>query len=144
MYDKYKYIRKLLSFHMIRETMGKGMVMGMENERRRTKRLDLESSLVINRLDGQGEERVDINVLDVSKRGIGFSCDKTLQIGAVYEGSLTLWTKETISTFIEIVRIEKTDNSFLYGGIFIGMPETDSNRISVYDVVHRSVDGNNK
>ena len=114
------------------------------NERRKTKRLDLISSLVINRLDGQGEEKIDIKVLDISKKGIGFTCDKPLQIGAVYEGHLTLWTKEIISTFIEIVRIEKTDSTFIYGGIFIGMPEQDSNRIAIYDVVHTYVDGENK
>lgn len=109
-------------------------------ERRKTKRLNLEASLVMKRLDGIGEEDVHINVIDVSKRGIGFTCEKPLEIGAVYEGHLTIWTKEIISTFIEIVRIEKAEDIFIYGGIFIGMPELDSSRIAIYDVVHTYVD----
>lgn len=110
-------------------------------ERRKSKRLDLESTLVMKRLDGTGEENVRINVIDVSKRGIGFTCEKPLQIGAVYESHLTIWTKEVISAFVEIVRIEKAEDTFIYGGIFIGMPELDSCRIAIYDVVHTYVDG---
>lgn len=110
-------------------------------ERRKTKRLDLESTLVMKRLDGTGEEDICINVIDVSKRGIGFTSDKTLQIGAMYESHLKIWTKEVINTFIEIVRIEKAEDTFVYGGIFIGMPELDSSRIAIYDVVHTYVDG---
>ena len=93
------------------------------------------------RLDGQGEDEISINVIDVSKRGIGFTCDQPLQIGALYEGHLTIWTKEVISTFIEIVRIEKTDSTFIYGGTFVGMPEQEACRIAIYDVVHTIVDG---
>ena len=32
---------------------------------------------------------------------------------------------------MEIVRIEKKENTFEYGAIFIGMPEMESNRIEV-------------
>lgn len=109
-------------------------------ERRKTKRLDLESTLVMKRLDGTGEENIRINVIDVSKRGIGFTCEKALQIGAMYESHLTIWTKEVISAFVEIVRIEKAEETFIYGGVFIGMSELDSSRIAIYDVVHTYVD----
>ncbi len=109
-------------------------------ERRKTKRLTLESSLVMKRLDGAGEEEVCINVIDISKRGIGFTCEEPLQIGAVYESRLTIWTKEMISAFVEIVRIEMAEDTFIYGGIFVGMPEIDACRIAIYDVVHTYVD----
>lgn len=107
------------------------------DDRRKTKRLDLESKLRVKRLDGSGEEEeVSIDVIDVSKVGIGFTCEQALQIGAVYEGSLMLWTKEVIDSFIEIVRIEKSSSYYIYGGIFIGMPESTTNRIAIYDVIH--------
>ena len=109
---------------------------GMD-DRRKTKRLDLESMLRVKRLDGSGEEEeVSIDVIDISKVWIGFTCEQALQIGAVYEGSLTLWTKEVIDAFIEIVRIEKSASYYIYGGIFIGMPESTTNRIAIYDVIH--------
>lgn len=105
-------------------------------ERRKNKRMYLESRLVIKRLDSKEEpEEVAIELVDVSKTGIGFNCTVPLQIGAVYEAYLTLWTKEVIHAFIEIVRIVKRDEIFQYGGIFIGMSEMDASRIEIYGVV---------
>ncbi|MBD5542566.1 MAG: PilZ domain-containing protein [Lachnospiraceae bacterium] len=106
-------------------------------ERRRNKRLELESRLIIKRLDGGTEsEQVAIQVADVSKAGLGFSCTIPLEIGAVYEAYLTIWTKEVIHAFVEIVRIEKEEETFRYGGVFIGMPEIDAARIEIYDTVN--------
>lgn len=57
-------------------------------------------------------------------------------MGVVYEAYLTIWTREVIHAFIEIVRIEKVVDTYEYGGLFIGMPETDLQRIDVYNVVN--------
>ena len=73
--------------------------------------------------------RQAIQVADISKAGLGFSCTLPLEIGAVYEAYLTIWTKEVIHAFVEIIRIEKLEDTFKYGGIFIGMPEMDAARI---------------
>ena len=106
-------------------------------ERRKNKRLELESRLIIKRLDGGAEsEQVAIQVTDVSKTGLGFSCTIPLEIGAVYEAYLTIWTKEVIHAFVEIVRIEKEEETFRYGGVFIGMPEMDAARIEIYDTIN--------
>ena len=80
------------------------------NERRKTKRSELSSRLIIKQLDGKGENEIAIEVEDVSKTGIGFTSTESLGIGAVYEGYLTIWTKEVLHAFIEIVRIEKKDD----------------------------------
>ena len=108
------------------------------DEKRKDRRMELRSRIVVKRLNGEEEchEDVFIDVVNVSKNGIGFNCETALKIGAVYEAFLTIWTKEVIHAFIEIVRIEKTgEQMFNYGGIFIGMPEADLQRIEVYDVV---------
>ena len=55
----------------------------MEQDRRRTKRTDLESKLVIKRLDGNSGHEVTIHISDVSKTGVGFDCTEALQIGEV-------------------------------------------------------------
>lgn len=119
---------------MILLIIGKGYAV---DERRKNKRIELESRILIKRLDASVErtEELGIDVIDVSKTGIGFFCNKPLEIGAVYEAYLTIWTKEVIHAFIEIVRIVKESDTFSYGGIFIGMPEMDAARIEVYDTV---------
>ena len=108
----------------------------MEQDRRKTRRTDLESKLVIKRLDGNSGHEVTINISDVSKTGVGFDCKEALQIGEVYEAYLTIWTKEVIHAFLQIVRRELKGGCYGYGAIFIGMPEMDSARIEVYQTVH--------
>lgn len=105
-------------------------------ERRRSKRTELRSKLLVKRLDSGGHEEVGVEVKNVSKTGIGFYCDEILDIGAVYEAYLTIWTKEVIHAFIEIIRIEKDVDTYDYGGLFIGMPEFDLQRIDVFNVVN--------
>lgn len=104
-------------------------------ERRKNNRIKLTSSLFIKRLDRDTQEKVEIEILDVSKSGVGFSCSEPLEIGAVYESHLRIWTQEVLHAFLEIVRIEKKDDGFAYGAIFIGMPEMEASRIQLYDTI---------
>lgn len=105
-------------------------------ERRRSKRTSMQSRLLIKRLDGNEKDEVAIDIADISKSGIGFSCKEALTIGAVYESYLTIWTKEVLHAFLQIVRIELKDKEFSYGAVFIGMPEMDASRIEVYQNFH--------
>lgn len=105
-------------------------------ERRRNKRTDMESTLLIKRLDGNDRTEVDIEVQDVSKTGVGFIAKQPLQIGEVYEAYLTIWTKEVLHAFLQIVRIELKGADFVYGAVFIGMPEMDASRIEVYQTIN--------
>ena len=109
-------------------------------ERRKNRRLELNSRLILKRLDqaDAASEEIAIEVVDVSKTGLGFYCTIPLEIGAVYESFLTIWTKEVIHAFVEIVRIEKEEDAFKYGGVFIGMPEIDAARIEIYDTVKQN------
>ena len=107
-------------------------------ERRKSKRTDLRSKLLVKRLDSGQQEEIGVDVMNVSKTGIGFYCDELLDMGAVYEAYLTIWTKEVIHAFIEIVRIEKIPDTYDYGGLFIGMPEIDLQRIDVYNVINEA------
>lgn len=113
-------------------------------ERRRSNRRKLISKLVVKRLDGSGKEEVEIEIADVSKTGIGFKCSKLLDIGAVYESFLRIWTQEVIHAFLEIVRIEKREDSYSYGAVFIGMPETEAGRIEIYNTVETMREKENK
>lgn len=104
-------------------------------ERRRSIRTELHAELLMKRLDRQSEEKVAIQICDLSKSGVGFECGEHLEIGAVYGCNLTIWTREVIEVFIEIVRGEKLEEGFRYGGSFVGMNEMDAHRIQVYQTV---------
>lgn len=104
-------------------------------ERRRSARTDLEAELIVKRLDQKSGDKVNIHILDVSKNGIGFNCSEQLEKGAFYEIYLTIWTKETIHSVVEIVRAGKILDEYTYGAEFIGMTDTDAQRIQVYQTV---------
>ena len=110
-------------------------------EKRKAKRTVLDAKIMMKRLDGNGENReITIGILDVSPKGVGFICEEALSMDAVYEAHLTLWTKEVLHSFIQVVRIEMDGTSFKYGGVFIGMSEMDAARIQVYQTVSDHVD----
>lgn len=104
-------------------------------ERRKNKRTELDCRLVLKRLDSQTEEETGIDVIDVSKTGLGFQTAEVLEKGSVYEIHLTIWTKEVLHAFIEIIRVDKMEDTYSYGSIFIGMSEMDKARIEVYQTV---------
>lgn len=109
----------------------------MQNERRRNKRTSMESALIIKKLDDKGSNKeVSVEITDVSKTGVGFTCNEPLQIGEVYESFLTIWTKEVLHAFLQIVRIEIMGDNYSYGALFIGMTELEAARIEVYQTVH--------
>lgn len=113
-------------------------------DRRKSRRMELSSRLMIKNLNGISES-VIIDVVDVSKTGVGFTSGNALTIGAVYEAFLTIWTKEVLHAFLEIVRIEKIgEGKYNYGAIFIGMPEMDAKRIEVYDTINTMDDKNER
>ena len=108
------------------------------NEKRKHKRLELSGEILIKHLGGNGDATpAQIDITDASRDGIGFSSDKQLTIGDNYEANLTIWTKEVLHVFVQIVRAEKEPDRdfFHYGGIFIGMPDADKMRIEVYETV---------
>lgn len=113
----------------------------MENgmvERRGHKRLDLEVSVRLERLDDDGmttSKYVHVDVTDISRSGIGFTATRTLDMHAYYDTKIQIWTQEVLEAVIEIVREEKQeDGSYKYGGIFIGMSDTDAVKIDIYQI----------
>ena len=110
-------------------------------ERRKSKRLELESKIIIKSLNEPGtQHEVAIDIVDASKTGVGFNCNLPLTIGTIYEAYLTIWTKEVLHTFMEIIRIEKKGDVFNYGATFVGMPGMDASRISIYDTVNTELE----
>lgn len=111
------------------------------NERRKSKRLAMSGKLIMKALVNNGESsEVAIDIQNCSRHGLGFNCSKQLMIGDNYQAELTIWTKEVINVFLQIVRSEKLeDDIYNYGCIFIGMPDSDRQRIAVYETVEELV-----
>jgi hypothetical protein len=109
-------------------------------EKRKDRRMSLSAKLLIKNMndDSVKAQEVEIEVLDVSKTGVGFICDTPLSIGAVYEAHLTIWNDETIHAFLKVVRIEQTkEERYMCGTIFIGLPEVNAKRIEIYEMINR-------
>lgn len=106
-------------------------------EKRRNKRLELGVDIQLERLDEAGVttlKYVHVDVLDISKSGIGFKCQKKLDIGSYYDTKIQIWTKEVIDSVIEIVRCDAQADGYRYGAVFIGMPDTDALKIDIYQM----------
>ena len=109
------------------------------DERRKNIRTSMPSKLIIKKMDGtEGSSEVTIDIVDVSKDGIGFDCQEALQIGEVYEAFLTIWTQEVIHAFLQIVRIDLKTDGYGYGAVFVGMPVMESARIETYQTIHNN------
>ncbi len=109
----------------------------MVEEKRKHKRLDLDVNVQLERLDEDGITTlkfVHVDVTDLSRSGIGFDSKKKLAIGSYYDARIQIWTKEVIDVVIEIVRGTQKDNGYHYGGVFIGMTDTDALKIDIYQI----------
>ncbi len=105
-------------------------------ERRRHKRTELNSHIIIKSMGGADESReAVIEIADVSKTGVGFISTEHLEIDSTYEAYLRIWTSDVLHAFLKVVRIEKAEDSdsiYHYGAVFVGMPEMDASKISIY------------
>lgn len=116
-------------------------------DRRKNKRLELTGEIILKELGTESIEACEIKITDASSTGMGFSTDKQLTIGNNYEAKLTIWTKEVLHVIVQIVRASKENDTFHYGGLFIGMPEEVKQRIDVYELVEdekRKLQGDNQ
>ncbi len=106
-------------------------------EKRKHKRLDIDVNIQLERLDQDGVttlKYVHVDVTDISRSGIGFSSKQLLETGTYYDTKIQIWTKEVIDAVIEVIRREDKPGEYHYGGIFIGMTDTDALKIDIYQI----------
>ena len=108
------------------------------DERRRRKRTDLDAHLTIKKINGSSVVEHEVDVTDVSISGIGFMCADELEQGSIYEGTLTIWTKEKIKVFLDIVRRIDKEDGINYGAHFVGMPDLYKRKIGIYQTVEEN------
>ena len=92
-------------------------------EKRKNKRLDLDVNVQLERLDEDGVTTLKF-----------VDCKKKLEMNSYYDAKIQIWTKEVVDAVIQIVRSEEKPDRFHYGGVFIGMTDTDALKIDIYQI----------
>ncbi len=111
-------------------------------ERRREKRMPITVSLEINKLYRQDNQLVTdiqapIEVVNISKSGLGFVTTSVLPLGYYFDANINLSGNEnTLHCVIQIIRNHDTeDGKYLYGCAFVGMADILSFVFDEYDMV---------
>ncbi len=99
------------------------------SEKRRSKRLQVDLNLDISSLFKQDNIRVDnidapIEVINISKDGIGFKSKSLLPIDYYFNAKLKLGDEDSsLYCVVKIIRQDAGDDAtFMYGAEFVGMP----------------------
>lgn len=110
----------------------------MTLERRKTNRLEISVAVKLRTVGvpaDQVEEKI-VEVVNVSRGGIAFVSDDQFELDSYFDTKITLWTKETIETVIQIVRMGVHDDGrIVYGCQFIGLMPADQLKIQIYEMV---------
>lgn len=94
-------------------------------EMRREKRWPAKLELEISSLFKQDNVRVEeinapIEIVDVSKAGIGFKTKSVLPVGYYFNARLVLGDKDALNCVVRIIRQQKQDDHYLYGCEIVG------------------------
>ena len=114
-------------------------------ERRRSKRMDINVTIKLNELksgvvsDQISKNATEVAIVNISKDGLAFRSEEKLELNTFYDANVVLWTKETIQTVIEIVRMENLVNEpTLYGCRFVGILPADQLKIQIYEMIQEN------
>ncbi len=108
-------------------------------ERRRAKRMPVTLSLDILNLYKQDNILVSnlhapIEVINISKTGIGFMSESILPLGYYFNANINLNNEDTLRCVVKIIRSQPSEgNKFLYGCEFVGMATILSYIFDEYD-----------
>lgn len=79
------------------------------------------------------DKMIPIEVLDISKKGIGFRTTNDVEINGFYMIHIVFPTKERMDVIVKVVREEiHSDGKKYYGGVFVGISEADMFKIEVF------------
>ena len=108
------------------------------DEKRSAKRLDLDVVIELSRIDEDDDvtmlKMARVEVVDLSRNGIGFTTKQELKIGSFYNTKLQIWTKDIIEAIIKVVRCKEENGIYHYGATFVGMIDKDALKIDVYQM----------
>ena len=118
-----------------------------EKEKRWAKRMGIDAKIRLQSIRNNKmaafqpkEDEIDVDVVNISKGGMAFKSTEFLPLNSYYDTNVVLWTKETFTAVVEIVRMESIEDSdaTMYGCKFIGLSPADQFKIDVYQIVSES------
>lgn len=106
-------------------------------DRRKYKRLPIELHLEINSLFKQGYLIIDdlnatIDIINISKSGIGFITKNHLPLGYYFDAKIEFPNNEFFYAVIKIIRKEIFEERYLYGCEFVGLAEFLADKVDNY------------
>lgn len=108
------------------------------DEKRKNKRLDLEVSVEMERLDQDENitkmKFIHVDVINISRSGLGFFSGVELAPNTFYNAKIQIWTKEIVNAVLKIARCVPEEDGFSCGGVFIGLAEADALKIDIYEM----------
>lgn len=109
-------------------------------DRRRNKRLPIKLEIDIDKLFRQDNEIISninesIEVINVSKTGIGFLCKDDLPLDYYFNAKIEFDERRYFYCVIKILRKEDYEDSILFGCEFVGLAEFLSNKVDEYESI---------
>lgn len=114
-------------------------------EKRRAKRMPITLSLEVLNLYKQDATMVSnltapIEVVNISKTGIGFRSSSILPLGYYFNASINLGGEENIHCVVKIIRRQAEDKVMtMYGCEFVGMASVLSYLFDEYDMQQKEI-----
>jgi hypothetical protein len=110
----------------------------MGDEKRKSKRIPIRLELTISELFKQDYLIIpnineSIEVIDISKSGVGFYCKDELPINYYFDAKIQLPNKHFLSV-IKIIRATKLENGYRIGCEFVGLGDILSKCVDEYDL----------
>jgi len=108
------------------------------DERRKTKRIDFNLKLVVDSLYKQDHVELnnienEIEVLDISKSGLGFFSEADMPMDFYFNAHIIMDEDKRFFGVLKIVRKSQKEDGYKYGCEFIGLADILSNVIDEYD-----------
>ena len=107
-------------------------------ERRRYKRLPIKLELEITSLFKQNNEIINLNneeieIVNISKTGIGFLCKDELPLNYYFNAKIEFNAKKYFYCVVKIIRKEKFKDKYLFGCEFVGLAKFLADKIDEYE-----------
>ena len=113
----------------------------MENEHRKSKRTGMNVTIKLRTIQSDAItigsiEEIGVDVVNISKDGMGFKTEKILAFNGLYDTEIVLSNGERFNSIIKIVRMENAGvPETLYGCHFVGINGADQFKIDVFQIL---------
>ena len=113
----------------------------MENENRSSKRTGMNVKIKLRKVQTDkatagSEEEMEVEVVNISKDGMGFKTEKILTFNGLYDTKIILSNGERFNSIIKIVRMDNVGvPETLYGCHFVGINGADQFKIDIFQIL---------